>query len=251
MSSLIQRLGQIETNALNSSARSRLSPKYRHVSTLDLIGAMSHLIDVDGGRIKTKTGSLHAVEFKLRKEYSVQSYVGGDLVEPTVHIFNSYSGESALSVYFGLYRFVCMNGLVIGNGIFQAKAKHIEGPKMISSLERLAGLVSTQLSDINQLFSKVEELDKHRSNQTQVEWILDELRVPYRTYHKALDRFRHPIRQADVGTSMWQVYNRIQEVIADPRRGNTGVLQNQKLMQLFLDCVPAEAKPAPRLRLVD
>lgn len=250
MSSLLYRLNQIETNALASHARSRLSLKYRHVSTVDLIDAMAHLIDVDGGRIKTKAGSFHSVEFKLKKEHVVQSYIGGDLVEPTVHLFNSYSGESALSVYFGLYRFVCMNGLVLGNSIFEAKAKHIEGPKMIGNLERIAGLVNTQLSDVNQLFSKVEELDKHRSNITQVEWVLDELRLPFKTYRKALGRFWHPIRQADAGTSMWLAYNRIQEVIADPRRGNTGVIQNKQLMQLFLDQIPAEEQSAPKLKLV-
>lgn len=251
MSNFMNRLKEIETNALSSSARERLSPKYHHVSTVALIESMAHLVDVDAGRIKTKAGSFHSVELKLKKQHAPQTYIDGDLVSPTLHVFNSYSGESALSVYFGLYRFICQNGLVIGSSLFEAKAKHIEGPKMIGNLERLARLVDSQLSDVSTLFKQVDELGKHRSNQTQVEYVLDEMRLPFRIYHKALDRFFHPIRQADVGTSMWQAYNRIQEVIADPRRGNTGVLQNKELMQRFLDLIPAEPKAAPKLRIVD
>ena len=50
---------------------------------------------------------------------------GGDKVNPTVEIFNSYDGSWALKILFGAFRLVCSNGLVVGKILMNYRRKHI------------------------------------------------------------------------------------------------------------------------------
>uniref|UniRef100_A0A6M3MED0 DUF932 domain-containing protein n=1 Tax=viral metagenome TaxID=1070528 RepID=A0A6M3MED0_9ZZZZ len=48
----------------------------------------------------------------------------GDLVNPTIDIFNSYDGSWSLKVVFGAFRLVCSNGLTVGETFMMYKRKH-------------------------------------------------------------------------------------------------------------------------------
>jgi len=50
---------------------------------------------------------------------------GGDMVNPTVEVFNSYDMSWALKVMFGAFRLVCSNGLVIGKIMMNYRRKHM------------------------------------------------------------------------------------------------------------------------------
>jgi len=49
---------------------------------------------------------------------------GGDLVNPTIEVMNSYDTGWSFSVRFGAYRLVCSNGLVIGKEFASYKHRH-------------------------------------------------------------------------------------------------------------------------------
>jgi hypothetical protein len=48
-----------------------------------------------------------------------------DLVAPSVHIFNSYDKSWPFLVIFGAFRFVCSNGMVVGQQFGEYRKKHL------------------------------------------------------------------------------------------------------------------------------
>lgn len=228
MSRIIDRLHAIEESA-KLNKQGKLSERYAHVSTLSLVDALSGVIDVDGGKLKHINGSSHHISFPIKALRD--TLIGGDRVAPTLHVFNSFGGERALTIRLGAYRFVCANGLVIGASVFEAKARHIEGPKLNDTLQRLHDTVAKV--DLSAVFSNVEALSQKHIDRTTLERMLDDLRLPFKLYHRALHRYEKPIRHTDVGLDAWRVYNRVQEVIAEGR-GKAGDDDNRRLMDYFL-----------------
>lgn len=55
-------------------------------------------------------------------EFPIQN---GDLINPTIDIFNSYDGSWALKVLFGAFRLICSNGLTVGETFMMYKRKHL------------------------------------------------------------------------------------------------------------------------------
>lgn len=234
----IERLTRIQEQAkLNPS--NQVSERYRTVSTIDLLDSFSDIIRQDQIKLSHKSGSNHALTLELAPRFQYEGLIGGDRCKLTLHVFNSYQGESALKVYFGIYRFICSNGLVIGSSIFEAKAKHIVGPAIDSTLERLRQSVVDFTGEPQRLFEAVDTLAESTIDRTTIERLLDNMRLPFRTYHQALQRYLEPKRRADAGDSAWLAYNRVQEIVAAPNRGQAGVELNRTLMQRFLDEVKA------------
>ncbi|MCK9596517.1 DUF945 domain-containing protein [Candidatus Pacearchaeota archaeon] len=48
----------------------------------------------------------------------------GDILHPTVTLFNSYDASWPLSLLFGAFRVVCSNGMIVGEKFMQFKRKH-------------------------------------------------------------------------------------------------------------------------------
>jgi hypothetical protein len=104
--------------------------------------------------------------------------------------------------------------------------------------------------NVNQYYHQIDHLDRVRCSRTDIERILDEMKVPARVYNESLYRFENPKRHADVGSSAWLAYNRVQEVIAHYKRGEAGIRDNRKLMQVFIDETIPKTERFPKLKLV-
>ncbi len=207
--------------------------KYQLVQTESLLRELENYIKPDTIKLTRKNNStVHRVSAELRVG-NVE--ISKDKCAPTIHIVNSYQGECKLAVHFGLIRFICSNGLVIGSDIWSASAKHIQGPKITNMLDTLADTVKIGVQDLDtRVLPQVALLAEKEMDRTKVEWVLDELKVGAGVYNRALHAFENPWRREDQGSDAWRVYNRIQEIVADSRRGLIGQKQNMDLMNLIL-----------------
>jgi hypothetical protein len=209
-----------------------LSPRYQTVSTEAILSKLDSFVDIATLKIKkAKSSTTHEAVVELRDQQKF--LLGNDYVSPRLHIFNSYRGECPLVLRFGLYRFVCSNGLVIGQSIWQASARHIKGPKIDSVLESLTAPVLS--ANMEEFVWKVGKLDEHRARWVDVERVLDDLSLAPSIYRECVKAYHNPLRQADAGSSVWLAYNRIQEILARPSRGLAGIHANQRLMDLFIE----------------
>tara|TARA_R100000656_G_scaffold120856_1_gene95410 strand:- start:118 stop:903 length:786 start_codon:yes stop_codon:yes gene_type:complete len=75
---------------------------------------------------------------------------GGDFVNPTVTIRNSYDGSLEASAIAGAFRLVCSNGMVIGIVLGRSSVKHsiwtkdVDFEKIISSVVKKTGAIFTK-----------------------------------------------------------------------------------------------------------
>lgn len=223
---------------------------YQRIDTLALVDQMG--LDVESAKLHVaRNSSRHHLTFPLTS--LPDSRIGGDIVHPTLHVFNSYAGDGALMVAFGLLRAVCQNGLVAGTSVFSARAIHLKGPKIDRVIQSFDDRLKVALSpeSVTKFYAAIEQLDRYRCDRTDIERILDEMKLSSGVYHMALTRFENPYREADVGDSAWLAYNRVQEVIAHYSRGEAGVSDNRKLMDKFFEeIVNKQERQAPKLRLV-
>jgi len=235
---------------LDLSSNGHISAKYQKIDTLTIVEQLG--LDVNTARLNTSAESTkHHLTFDLKD--LPQTYIGGDLVSPTLHLFNSYNADGALMIAFGLLRAVCANGLIAGTSIFNARAIHVKGPKIEYLMASFADQIKTALQEenIERYYTQIDELDRVRCNRTDIERILDDMKLPARAYNDSLYRFENPRREADIGSSAWLAYNRVQEVIAHHKRGDRGISDNKKLMQVFLDnTVKKQVKFYPKLKAV-
>lgn len=224
---VLYRLSSIEQNARTE----RNSERYGHISSLDVLSTIESLLDMDSLCLHRGkgNGSYHEVTARLKHEPVT---VGSDLVYPTVHLFNSYAGESPVKLFLGMYRAICSNGLVVGSSIFSAEAKHIKGPKLDSILDRLNVQLGAGIANFSNIVANVQLLDSVACDRTTVERILDDAKLSFPAYHRALKAYSKPRRQADVGDSAWRVYNRVQETL--DLTTIKGIDTNKVLMDLFI-----------------
>jgi len=225
---LFQRLEALETH----SAIERNSERYGHISSLDVLSAIDSLIDMDSLRLNRGRGQGTYHELTARLKHEPVS-IGGDTVYPTIHLYNSYAGESPVKLFIGMYRVICSNGLVVGSSIFKAEARHIKGPKLDSILNRLNVQLGEGIAKLETIVSNVQLLDNVACDRTTVERILDESKLSFKAYHRALNAYAKPKRQADVGDSAWRVYNRVQETL--DLSSAKGIDTNKVLMDLFIE----------------
>lgn len=216
----------------NRHNASSVSERYQVVDTMQVLESLSDYVDVDSAKVRVsrKSGTKHLVSLDLRNPVDVG--IGHDANRVKLHLLNSYNGDGKLSVYYGLYRFVCSNGLVIGSSIFNASVKHIKGPAMATALD---GLRETLIgTDLEQLTLSVNAMAVKEADYVGVSQAIAMTNLPETIAQAALRAYMHPIRQGDVGNSVWLAYNRVQEVVAAPKRGMAGVRDNVKLMDNFL-----------------
>ncbi len=113
------------TELLNQTEGYNVSDKYNVIPTIDVINEFERygfeLSSVDAARVRieAKEGKQqHMV--RMASDYKM---VGG--MRPEVIIHNSYDRSKSLQIRVGLFRFVCSNGIVIGENLIPAmKVRH-------------------------------------------------------------------------------------------------------------------------------
>lgn len=117
-------------NATNNSVLGVMGEGYNIVQNEKIFEAFNRIIaksniDLDGAYIRCKThkaGQKAMVEYvfpALKKEVKV-----GDAVAPSIVAINSFDGTGSFHVRFGLYRLICLNGMVMGSTVFEYKKNH-------------------------------------------------------------------------------------------------------------------------------
>lgn len=149
---------------------------------------------------------------RLRRAGVLSKVVKGDVV-PQLILVNSHDRSSQLSMYGGMYRCTCDNGLLVSSGAY-VEPLHVRHTNRIiedlmANVDRIAADVAkatniitdmskVQLSDRQQLAFARAALDLRNGNGTKRGSVdAASLLVPRRT--------------ADAGSDVWHVYNRVQE----------------------------------------
>lgn len=221
---------QLHPAITNAVPYHKLSSRYSHVGTSKIIE-----IAADAGyfpaRVQTrKTRNPDKIPFvrhmvTMRKWDDMYAQ-GRDNVNEII-ITNSHDGSSKFMLLAGCFRFVCENGLIIGNAYANFFSKHvgIQEQDVLEGFRTIAG----QFERIDE--AKERMMGYHVSDIQASRLAGEALRARYPDEHTypihAIDLLT-PRRPEDVGTDLWTTYNRIQENVM--RGGTPGFATNGRRM---------------------
>jgi hypothetical protein len=134
-------------------------------------------------------------------------------VSPMLFLRNINDGGHALMIGVGLFRFVCMNGLVVGDNFYSQRVIHRSGPTLdefLGNLEKnLDAAFETAASlDIDGM---VQELVSREVTEKQGIEVLASLPLPQNVIDSAIFRWVMPTRQEDAPRNLWSLYNVVNE----------------------------------------
>jgi len=220
-----------------------LSNKYQSVSTPDLLAKFEEVATKRGLDFEIKNltrkpsakSTVHAFQVTFGSEFELF----GSKVSPRVLIKNSYRGESALTIQVGLYRFVCSNGLVLGETCFKEKIIHIKGQTIEMKLAELGSRIEAALEWIDtKMKAAIEEKTAMTLSPEKAVEIVSQLKVSKRIKASVATLIENPIalRPEDRGNNVFSLWNIVNEQIRKSSRSPLREMErNERLLENILD----------------
>lgn len=146
----------------------RLSDSYAALHTSDLIPVMR-----DYGYVVTQAAqkrsrkSVTGVNDTMHKAHLIaftkaDDVYSNDKLRPEIVLYNSHDGTSSVKLFAGLYRFVCSNGIVAGEG-FNAKVNHTT-----SAMRGFEDMLTNIIGQMPKLLDTIEALRSRRLDADQM-----------------------------------------------------------------------------------
>lgn len=204
---MIQRLSTIDR--LNP-VEGAVSERYRHVNTTDVVrGLVANGFTV--ANVQAKKSSAHIVRLRpvdARPVVSSNPNLNGLI--PEVVLKSAYDGSSAFTLTAGVFRIVCLNGLIVGSGLVE-RIVHVgdalnktmvaasrianETPQIVERIERLGEVTLTDAARID-FARKASDL------------VLSDNALRSELTAKQL---LTPVRRGDEARDLWTTFNVVQE----------------------------------------
>lgn len=205
-------------------AHSSRSDRYAYIPTVDLVNGMRQegFLPVQVSEAKTrdhdkKGYGKHLIRF--RRADQLESKEAREVV-----LINSHDGSSAFKLMAGIYRFVCANGLIIGQTDNEIKIRH-SGDAVNDVIEGAYSIVNdfdTVANSIDGMKSVILTPD-HKRIFGQAALALKYEDVTNCGFQP--DQIIRPRRQADTESDIWSVFNATQENII--KGGQRGIKRNE------------------------
>lgn len=206
----------------------KMSEKYVHIKTSDILSRFQDrgwmVSSVNAARhSKTPQFSRHAIRLRHRDFQSLDL----DSVIPELIVLNSHNGSWALRIALGMFRMVCSNGMVAGSVWEGVSLKHYN----IKNLEEKIEQVTGQMGDLsNKLAGSIKEFQEvELPYKEQLDFAEKAIGIRWgdKTPVKA-EQLLEARREADKGTNLWKVFNRVQEHLT--QGGFNGMASNGRLL---------------------
>jgi hypothetical protein len=135
-------------------------------------------------------------------------------LQPLVYLQNANDGTSSFSLFAGLFRFICSNGLVIGSSFISARVRHVGNVETIrEELQSGAFTVSNQFPSIMEKVDSMLSFTPSPEEKLAFSSLAFNLRFPNKTlpHWSTVPVGSHVRREGDKGSDLWTMYNRTQE----------------------------------------
>jgi hypothetical protein len=215
-----------------------VSRHYKFIPTLQLIDDFRKLgWEVNRAKQqKSHTDPTHTKHMVvLRNE--LLAPINGAAVE--LLILNSHNRTTSFNFMLGLFRFICLNGLIVSDKIFDSiKLRHMGG-YTFQDLEELTQTIMDNIPSIVGTVNRMQAVTLTDVQQMEfalnavatrfTEYVSDMGKVDASAINKAIDMpaFLTPYRDEDNDPTVWAVYNRIQEKLTKGGFQRIGTKDNQ------------------------
>ena len=192
------------TNVLSSENHGGKS-RYKHIPTMKV----ANFFREKGWIIRTVTGSGSLANHLVRLVHPGHM-IGEDQLE--ILIKNSYDGRSKLNVSLGIYRFVCSNGLVVGETFESITQKHI-GKNIEVELENKYEKLVAQASKLSNMVKKMKETTIKVPLRLVESIAVETIGEKKSMYQVDTEAILKPLREEDEGKDLWSIMNVVQEKV--------------------------------------
>jgi Domain of unknown function (DUF932) len=190
----------------------KMSELYKQVRTIDVVRRMS---DVGYHPVQAKQDNptrrdprfvTHMVVLRHQDHIEQVAKVGNEV--PQIIIINSHNGRRKLTMMGGIYRFVCANGLFIGDNIMRYAGRH--SGNVIDEALNFAGLLSERMPQVQKTIEDWSAKELSPAKQTEFAKQASVLRWGDISSYDTAELLK-PRRAADEGSDLWRTFNVVQE----------------------------------------
>jgi len=125
-----------------------------------------------------------------------------------VCVINSMNGSTGLQVLPGIFRFICENGLIIGDQVASFRTRHIGSDVILDEVSKVVALaprIAKRVGDMRN--TPLSNVEQHEFAQEAIKLRFPE-KIAKTVEVRSLMMTR---RDEDKGDDLWTVYNRVQE----------------------------------------
>lgn len=195
-------------SAYSQSADTTRSSKYSHIDTMEVVDLMKqrgwYVADTQAAQPYKKDPLFvrHLIDFRHPDGFKNEDGSG------RVVVINSHDGTKSATAISGFFRFVCENGLLVGDTVGQAKLKHM-GHTSEEFVQLVSG-VAENMERVGSVFDKWSQVQlSHRQRE---DFAKEAAKLRWGEKHN-FDTIEllQPIREEDDSGSLYTVFNRVQE----------------------------------------
>lgn len=150
----------------------------------------------------------HMLRFRTLEYFNAPRSLAS--VVPEIVVVNAHNASSKLHMFVGLWRYICLNGLMTGNTVGSISIKHQKG--IADETRRALERIFNSLLPVT--MGQVKAMEKKQLTATQqVQFAQAAIAMRWPTNPSAVREgdLLEARREADRGNDMWHVYNRVQE----------------------------------------
>ena len=206
-----QELKQLAPSIFTTQPSNKVSDKYTFMPTTRIIEDLNKLgwdpYEASQRKSRTAIDSMftkHLIRFRNKSVGQL-----GDSI-PEVVLTNSHDGRNSFNLHAGLFRLVCMNGLIIANPTFdQVKIKH-----QWYNMEEITKVTNSMMDKIPTIITNINEMDSRNLSEKEKRSFAKKAmltRWPKGNEMLDIDDMVQSVRVGDKGDSVWKVYNVVQE----------------------------------------
>jgi Domain of unknown function (DUF932) len=191
-------------------ASGNVSERYGFIPTSTIVSALERegFVPVKASAARSRPDraafAKHMIRFRHR-EHQVKQV--GDWL-PEVVLVNSHDGSSSYQIMAGVFRLVCLNGLVVGNSIAEARVRHTK-----NAAEEIVDASYRVIESLPELSDGVREMQSIRLEPEERQAFATAaltLRYPEDAPIRP-EQLLSPRRHADQGNDLWTQFNVVQE----------------------------------------
>ena len=188
-----------------------VSPNYRFVNTGEVVSMLEDagwgVFNVAQQKVRNydkRLGTKHIVTLRRRNDSPAKLQLGGLL--PSIHLVNSHDWSSRFEVLLGMLRLVCSNGMMVQGAGFDAYS--LRHDKIMEDMQTVMAKFASnanKMLEMAELWARIRLSDPQAIEFARMAAIL---RFGDDANHLKL---LHQRRSEDLGSSLWNVFNVIQE----------------------------------------
>ena len=219
-----EQLKHLAPTLFTQQAHCETSDKYHFIKTIDVV---NEIISHNWHPVSVQEASVRDLSKDGYQKHYIRFRHFEDLLNPQDNavellLFNSHDRTKSFSISAGIYRFICANGLVISDNVFESyKIKHLgdRDDDLANAVTNITAIKSKLMNKLKQLSSiKLSQVEKESFAKSSIPLRFEEhLEIDYQD-------LLIPLRNEDCKDDLYTTLNVIQENLI---RGNVSGVNKQ------------------------